>query len=94
MVIKNKDEEIRSLEDIQKLSVKDLRDVLKSNSETAGRIKAALVLKVYALLMWNVTTPADNTQESVEMAGDFKCDKILRQISLLDGLQTCISFQN
>lgn len=83
MVIKYKDKEITTLEDIQKLSVKDLRDILKSNSERAGGIKADLVLKVYALLMRNVTTPADNAQESVEITGDFKYDEILRQISAL-----------
>lgn len=83
MVIKYKDKEITTLEDIQKLSVKDLRDILKSNSERAGGIKADLVLKVYALLMRNVTTPADNGQESVEITGDFKYDEILRQISAL-----------
>ena len=54
MVIKYRDKEISSLEDIQKLTAKDLRDILKSNSELAGGMKADLVLKVYALLMRDV----------------------------------------
>ena len=40
-----------SLDDIQKLEAKDLRDILKSNSKSMGGIRADLVLKVYALLM-------------------------------------------
>lgn len=51
MVIKYKDKEILTLEDIQKLTVKDLRNILKSNSENAAGMKADLVLKVYTLLM-------------------------------------------
>ena len=46
MVIKYKDKEITTLEDIQKLKVKELRDILKCNSERAGGTKADLVLKV------------------------------------------------
>ena len=46
MVIKYKDKEILRLEDIQKLTVKELRDILKSNSKNAGGMKADLVLKV------------------------------------------------
>ena len=40
MVIKYKDKEITTLEDIQKLKVKELRDILKCNSERAGGTKA------------------------------------------------------
>ena len=40
-----------SLDDIQKLEAKDLRDILKSNSKSMGEIRAKLVMKVYALLM-------------------------------------------
>ena len=54
MVLKYKDKEILTLEDIQRLTVKDLRNILKSNSENAGGMKADLVLKVYALLMTDV----------------------------------------
>ena len=46
--------EILSVDDIQKLKAKDLGEILKSNSKSMGRIRADLVLKVYALLMWHV----------------------------------------
>ena len=48
------DMQISKLEDIQKLKVKDLREILRSNSEATGGIKADLVLKVYAILMRHV----------------------------------------
>ena len=41
-----------SLDDIQKLKALDLRETLKSNSESVGGIRAdESVLKVYTLLM-------------------------------------------
>ena len=40
--------QIKTLEDIQKLKVKDLREILRSNSAVTGGIKADLVLKVYS----------------------------------------------
>ena len=43
--------EISSLDDIQKLGAKDLREILKSNSKSSGGIRADLMSKVYALLM-------------------------------------------
>ena len=46
--------EISSLDDIQKLEAKDLREILKYNLKSTGWIRADLVLKVYALLMWHV----------------------------------------
>ena len=42
---------ISSLDDIQKLEAKDLREILKSNSKSTGGIRADLVSKSYALLM-------------------------------------------
>ena len=83
IVIKYKDKEITTLEDIQKLTVKELRDILKLNSERAGGTKADLVLKVYALLMRNVVRPIENVQETVETSGNFEYDETLRQISAL-----------
>ena len=50
MLLKHKDQEIASLADIQRLTAKDLRVILRSHSESPGRTKADLVLKVYALL--------------------------------------------
>ena len=49
MVLVYNDVQISKLEDIQKLKVKDLREILRSNSEATGGIKADLVLKVYAI---------------------------------------------
>ena len=46
--------EISSLNDTQKLEAKDLREILKSNSKSTGGIRADLVSKSYALLMWHV----------------------------------------
>ena len=40
MVLVYKDMQISTLEDIQKLKVKDLREILRSNSEATGGIKA------------------------------------------------------
>lgn len=54
MVLVYNDMQISKLEDIQKLKVKDLREILRSNSEATGGIKADLVLKVYALLVRHV----------------------------------------
>ena len=46
MVLVHKDIKISTLEDIQKLKVKDLREILRSNSETMGGMTADFVLKV------------------------------------------------
>ena len=43
--------EISSIDDIQKLEAKDLRDILKSSSKSTGGIRTDLVSKVYALLI-------------------------------------------
>lgn len=63
MVLRHKDKEISSLDDIQKLMAKDLRDILRSHSEATGRAKADLVLKVYVLLMRQVL-PANANSEN------------------------------
>ena len=42
---------ISSLDDIQKLEAKDLKEILKSNLKSTGSIRVDLVFKVYALLM-------------------------------------------
>lgn len=63
MVLVYKDMQISTLEDIQKLKVKDLREILRSNSEATGGIKADLVLKVYAILMQHMLRLGDNQQQ-------------------------------
>ena len=78
MVIKYRDKEITTLEDIQKLKVKELRDILKCNSERAGGTKADLVLKVYALLVRNVVRPAENVEENADNSGHFEYEETLR----------------
>jgi len=83
--------QISTLEDIQKLKAKDLKEILRSNSETTGGTKADLVLKVYAILMQNVLPPAANQQQNADNSAqndqdtrsDFKYDETLQQISAL-----------
>ena len=80
---------ISTLEDIQKLKVKDLEEILRSNSETTGGMTADLVLKVEAIFMRNVLRSAENQQQNAndgavhhqdttENRGDFKYDEVLR----------------
>ena len=94
MVLVHKDMRISTLEDIQKLKVKDLREILRLNSETTGGMKADLVLKVYAIFMRNVLRSAENLrqnaddgaenhQDTAENEGEFKYDEFLRRISAL-----------
>ncbi|XP_078372649.1 uncharacterized protein LOC144656291 [Oculina patagonica] len=94
MVLKYKDKEISSLDDIQKLTAKDLRDILRSHSETTGGAKADLVLKVYALLMREVLPANANSEDNQEVPSvqdqdqgqvgeEFKYDAIMRKISAL-----------
>ena len=51
MILVHKDLKISTLEDIQKLKVKDLEEILRSYSKTTGGMTADLVLKVEAILM-------------------------------------------
>lgn len=84
IVLKYKDQEIASLTDIQKLTAKDLCIILKSHSEPLGGMKADLVLKVYALLMWEII-PSAATNDKIGSSGqsdeDFKYDSTMRGIS-------------
>ena len=83
MVLVHKDMKISTLEDIQKLKVKELREILRSNSETTGGMKAS------AILMRNVLRSAKNQQQNAnagavhhpdttENRAEFKYDKVLR----------------
>ena len=78
MVIVYQEKEIVTLEDIQKLKVKHFKEILRSNSEATGRVKADFVLNFYAILMRNVFR-----QESVGDGGDFKYDEAIRRIFAL-----------
>ena len=86
IVLKYKDQEIASLTDIQKLTAKDLRIILKSHSEPLGGTKADFVLKVYALLMREII-PSAATNDKIGSSGqsdeDFKYDSTMRGISAL-----------
>ena len=46
MILVHKNVKISTLEDIQKLKVKDLGEILPSNSETTGGMTADLALKI------------------------------------------------
>lgn len=87
MVLKYRDKKISSLDEIQNLTAKDLREILRSHSESTGGMKADSVLKVYALLMRDVLpSSANNTGNgdgSVQDRGDFKYEATMRRISAL-----------
>ena len=81
MVLKYRDKEISSLDDTQNLTAKNLREILRSYSESTGGVKADLVLKVYALLMREVNR--GNEKDSLQDQGDFKYEATIRRISAL-----------
>ena len=83
--------EISSLDDIQKLGAKDLRDILKSISKATGGIRADLVSKVYTLLMsyvlplssgenWELLTDVQDLEQN---QSDFKYEATMVRISAL-----------
>ena len=83
--------EISSLDDIQKLGAKDLRDMLKSISKATGGIRADLVSKVYTLLMsyvlplssgenWELLTDVQDLEQN---QSDFKYEATMVRISAL-----------
>ena len=91
MVLKYNDIEISSLDDIQKLKAKDLREILRSNSESTGGMRANLVMKVYTLLMRHVfpssggenrELPTD-VQDLEQNQSDFKYEATMVKISAL-----------
>ena len=63
MVLVYKDMQISMLEDIQKLKVKNLREILSLKSEVMGGIKADFVLKVYVILVRHMLQPGENQQQ-------------------------------
>ena len=83
--------EISSLDDIQKLGAKDLKDILKSISKATGGIRADLVSKVYTLLMsyvlplssgenWELLTDVQDLEQN---QSDFKYEATMVRISAL-----------
>ena len=82
---------ISSLDDIQKLEAKDLREILKYNLKSTGWIRADLVLKVYALLMWHVLPSSSgenrelltDVQDLEQNQSDFKYEATMVRISAL-----------
>ena len=82
-----------SLDDIQKLEAKDLRDILKSNSKSMGEIRAKLMMKVYALLMWYVLPSSSgenwelltDVQDLEQNQSNFRYEVTMVRISALDG---------
>ena len=91
MVLRYNDIEISSLDGIQKLKAKDLREILRSNAESTGGMRADLVMKVYALLMRHVfpssggenrELPTD-VQDLEQNQSDFKYEATMVRISAL-----------
>ena len=83
--------EISSLDDIQKFEAKDFREILKSNLKSTGGIRADLVSKVYALLMWHVLPSSSgenrnlltDVQDLEQNKSDFKYEATIVRISAL-----------
>ena len=83
--------EISSLNDIQKLGAKDLRDILKSISKSTGGIRADLLSKVYTLLMSYVLPLSSrenrelltDVQDLEPNQSDFKHEATMVKISAL-----------
>ena len=83
---------ISSLDDIQKLEAKDLREILKYILRSTGWIRADLVFKVYALL-WHVfpSISGENrelltdVQDLEQNHSDFRYEVTMVRISALGG---------
>lgn len=83
-----KNNKIETLADIQSLKVNDLKEILRSYSESTGGSKADLILKVYAILMREVipeshTNTVVDEMNTLEKESEFKYDSTLRRISAL-----------
>ena len=82
---------ISSLDDIQELEAKDLREILKSNLKSTSWIRADLVLKVYALLMRDVLPSSSgenrelltDVQDLEQNQSDFRYEVTMVRISAL-----------
>ena len=74
MVLKFRDKSISSLDDIQKLTAKNLREILKSHVESAGGTNADLVLKAFALLMRDVIPSANNGENEPALPAEEQND--------------------
>ena len=83
--------EISSLDNIQKLEAKDFREILKSNSKSTGGIRADLVSKVYALLIWHILPSSSgenrelltDVQDLEQNQSDFKYEATMVRILAL-----------
>ena len=51
MPLKHKENVLTTIEDIQRLASKDLKNILRENAVAQGGNKADLVMKVYAIMM-------------------------------------------
>ena len=70
--------EISSLDDIQKLRAKYLRDILKSISKATGGIRADLVSKVYTLLMsYVLPLSSGETENYLQMSRTYTLEVLL-----------------
>ena len=63
-----------SLDDIQKLTAEDLREILRSQGESAGGTKANLVLKVSMLLMRDVIPSVNNGENETALPAEGQND--------------------
>ena len=80
MVLIFKDLRLTSLDDLQKFSVKNLRDLLGNHPENTGGVKAVLVLKCYALLMRHVLPDSQNAENQNDQYTSYQKGLVYRSV--------------
>ena len=70
MVLKHRDKEILTLKDVQKLTVKDLREILRCYSELMGGVKEDLILKNLCKICCQWGANGDGNKEVVQPVED------------------------
>ena len=80
MPLKHKENVLTTIEDIQRLASKDLKNILRENAVPQGGNKADLVMKVYAIIMQRETEAL--SLPNSESSSDFTYATALRNFSI------------